>query len=149
MPIRMDDPFWIAQSAAWAATKAQRSARDMVFLRAFYKESGANLSYCQIVTATYLAWHESLTKSGVRFEEHAAALDMPGCKLDDGLYMQRRDQRDAERRDAMEAAIAAHEKQKRQWMIAGGIGAAVLASAGFWILQRRRARMQTRRTDWS
>ena len=141
MPKLLSDPIFFAEYALLTATSAGRSASDMVYLRAMYKEAGHQLSDCQIATATYLSWHESLLKSGVRFEEHVGKLGVPACSLDAGIESLHREQKGREDEARRESFYQEHLERERRKRIAvgGGAAAAVVAAVG-WVYMRRRAR---------
>ena len=139
----LTDPFYVADRAAWAAIQANRPASDIDYLRAYFKENGQSLSDCEIGSATYLAWHGSLTQSGRRFEEHAVKLGLADCKLDERLRVDFESQKDEEARAKNAYAKKQEEEEERRAMgllIVGGGGVAVVAAAVIgWVFFRRRS----------
>lgn len=138
MPRSLTDPFFVAEQARFAAGNAGRSADDIEYLRAFFKESGVQLDDCQIVSATYLAWYEALTQSGVRFEEHAGKLDRSACKMSEVLWEKFASQKE----NAVRARVAyagEEERKAKNLMLAGGGGIGIVAIAIAWVMFRRRS----------
>ena len=139
MPISASDPFFIAEQASFVAFKANRPVDDLTFLRAYYQESGVSLNDCEIATATYLKWHESLLLSGVRFEEHLAKLGIPSCKMDQNLVNQFTSQKERALQEKM-SYVMEQERASRNKLIALASGAGIIATTIAFILVRRRSR---------
>ena len=139
MPIPLNDPFYIANNATFAALKVNRLLYDLTFLRAYYADSGSLLNDCEIATATYLAWHESLKRSGVRFEEHVSKLGLPNCKMDQLLVNLLVTQKE----EGLRARIAyarEEEKNSKIWLTSG-LGVGILGVGIAFVLHRRRFRI--------
>jgi hypothetical protein len=132
----LTNPFLVAEQAGVAALKAKRAAEDLVYLRAFFMESGIDFGDCEIASTTYLAWHQSIQKSGIRFEEHAAKLGLPNCKINRDLQDQYTNQKVNE---AILAHVLAEERKTRNLLLVGGGGLGVLAIAAAWVWVRRRS----------
>jgi hypothetical protein len=149
MPRSTHDPFFIAEQATYAAMKANRSPNDIEYLRAYFKGSAMPLSDCEIATATYMAWYRSITTSGIRFEEHASKLGVPGCNLDQGLLNDFRAQEDANAASkAANARRMEEERQQKVWAIAGGAGVVAVATiVGFTLVRRRQRALIPTRND--
>ena len=138
MPTSIYDPFLIAKNSSYAALKANRLLYDLPFLRAYYVDSEVVLNDCEIATATYLAWHESLKSSGVRFEEHVDKLGIPNCKIDQSLVKKFF----AQKEEALinKANYYIEEDKKTKMWVVGGLGVGFFGLGIAFIFNRRKSK---------
>lgn len=133
-PIPLNNPFQVASDARAIAGKPDPI--DLIYLRAFFKERDAELSDCEIATATYLAWYGSLIKTGVSFEVHLARIGATSCKMDAGLV----DQFKREKEDELQgrrAYAAEQDREARNMQMLGGGLVSALVVGGAWLFYRR------------
>lgn len=138
MPVSTLDPFYNADQARSAASRVNRSANDIGYLRAYFSEKNLGLSDCEIVTITYLAWYGTMFESGISFEEHAAKLGLPNCKLDQAWKDEIEARKSQEKSQRIAFALEEAEQEKENTFLLGGVGLGLLVTVGAWFVYRRR-----------
>jgi hypothetical protein len=112
------------------------------FLNSYFREAGFNYSPCQMASVTYLAWHETVLKSGLTFPEYLAEMAFPAdCEMDKAIEAQFA----AYRADKAEQERAYREQMKRkreiETMVTAALGVggvATLAVLGGILYRRHR-----------